>query len=201
MTMHDEVGFSTGIYVVRRRSKVEYDNDGYLTRPALLDHDATTIDSITDEITIVDHGATTGVGPVWVTTDDTLPVPLDDRMYWIIRVDDDTIRLATSAANALANVSVDLIDEGLGSLHVASHFLMNADIQAEGGRTLDDAPEAQVTAETRTCFTSVKLYTREPGFEPDVVLIDGEEWRVDKVEHFPVISGHYRAKLVRMDPP
>lgn len=81
---------------------------------------------------------------------------------------------------------------------------ISADIQPEGGRLIDDVPETQGSRdERRTCFTSTKLYTREPGFEPDVVTIDGERWRVDGVIYYGVLSdpGHYRATLVRLEAP
>jgi hypothetical protein len=75
----------------------------------------TAVDNATDEITIVGHGQVTGDGPAAIrnTLGGDLPTGLAlVTDYWIIRVDDDTIKLASSSANALANTPINLTTDG-----------------------------------------------------------------------------------------
>ena len=80
-------------------------------------------------------------------------------------------------------------------------FPVSMSIQPITGRALKDLPEGQHAEDLRIAYTSTRLFTREPGFEPDIVTINGEDWRVSNVEHFEVISGHYRATLERLVTP
>lgn len=202
MSLHDETGFKTGDYKVIRRGKAEYTDEGRYIAAADVDLDVTSVNFALDRLSIPAHGLETGAGPLWVSTDDTLPAGLDSSlMYWVIKVDANTLRLATSKANAEDGIAVNFTDAGVGQLHLASYFYLSAAIYPSGGRFLSDEPEAQSTDESRTCFTSTRLFTREPGFDPDIVVIDGEEWRVDRVEYFGVISSHYRATLIRTEAP
>lgn len=82
---------------------------------------------------------------------------------------------------------------------------IEADIQDAGGTDLKDLPEGVHSSEVRTVFTSSALFGPHPGdpegLEADVLLIGEERWRVTKVSHFPVISGHYRATIQRLKTP
>ena len=63
------------------------------------------------------HGLTTGLGPVTVTSTTTLPAPLvAGTPYWIIRTSNTAIKLATSAANAAAGTAVNVTSTGSGTL-------------------------------------------------------------------------------------
>lgn len=73
------------------------------------------VDATENTITITGHGRVTGDGPVRVglTGDGTLPAGLSaSTNYFVIVVDEDTIKLATSAANAAAGTAVDITGTG-----------------------------------------------------------------------------------------
>ena len=81
---------------------------------------ATAVDPGTDRITVTGHGLVTGMGPY--TLDDngnTAPTGLTDGTnYWVIRVDNDTIELADSRANALTSSQVDITADGSGTINL-----------------------------------------------------------------------------------
>lgn len=69
--------------------------------------------AVTDICTAVAHGYATGLR-VAASSTVTLPAGLSATNYWIIKIDADTFKLATSAANALAGTAVDITDTGTG---------------------------------------------------------------------------------------
>ena len=78
------------------------------------------VDPAADTLTVTAHGRETGTGPVRLTTSGTPPTGLGTSInYWLVRVDDDTLKLAASKANALAGLTVDFMDEGAGRHKVA----------------------------------------------------------------------------------
>jgi hypothetical protein len=78
----------------------------------------------TNAVTCTAHGKISGYGPVRLTTSDTLPAGLSTGTdYWLINVDANTVKFATSAANALAGTAVDFTDVGAGT------FAMQATVQ------------------------------------------------------------------------
>jgi len=80
------------------------------------DDDVEAVDTGDDELTLTAHGLLTGDGPVQFTTTDTLPAGLSLATdYWVIRVDNDTIQVASSLANAIAGTLVDITDVGTGT--------------------------------------------------------------------------------------
>lgn len=79
------------------------------------------VDHTTNQITITGHGKVTGDGPVDIRALEggTLPgnlSPLTD--YWLIRVDDDTVKLADSSALALLGTARDITSNGTGTRHI-----------------------------------------------------------------------------------
>lgn len=73
-------------------------------------------DAAEDTFTLEEHNYDTGDGPYQVDTDNTLPAGLAGSTdYWIIKVDEDTFKLATSYANAIAGTAVNVTDAGTGS--------------------------------------------------------------------------------------
>lgn len=69
----------------------------------------------TDQLTVTAHGQVTGNGPaaVFVGAGGVIPgglAPVTD--YWLVVVDANTVKLATSSANALANVTIDITSTG-----------------------------------------------------------------------------------------
>lgn len=73
------------------------------------------VDNTTDTFTSVAHGLNTGdgAGAMFVGTGGVIPTglaPVTD--YWAIRVDADHFKLASSSANALANVPINITTNG-----------------------------------------------------------------------------------------
>lgn len=78
-----------------------------------------TASSAANTLSIAGHGLLTGDGPIAVRGVDgaALPSPLLEQVdYWVIRVDDNTIRLATSSGAANAGTFIDLATDGSGTL-------------------------------------------------------------------------------------
>lgn len=84
--------------------------------PAFVDFNFTA-DSSTDEIHAVAHGLKTGDGPVRVSNaGGGLPTGLLAATdYWVIKVDADNIKLATSQANAIAGTAINVTTNGTGT--------------------------------------------------------------------------------------
>jgi len=70
-------------------------------------------------ITIEAHGYITGT-KIALTTGGSLPAGLSATNYWVIKVDADTLKLATSLANAVAGTAVDITGDGSGILTAAA---------------------------------------------------------------------------------
>lgn len=76
---------------------------------------------------------------------------------------------------------------------------IDASIQPVSGRMLQDLPEGQHAEESRLVYTRTELKTRTPGTDPDIISIDGEDYRVTRVEKYGTISGgHYRVWAERV---
>jgi hypothetical protein len=74
-----------------------------------------TATAATDVIAATAHGLTTG-DMVMCTTTNTLPAPLSvERMYWAIRVDDDSFKLAYNRPRALLGTAIDITAVGSGT--------------------------------------------------------------------------------------
>jgi hypothetical protein len=69
---------------------------------------------INNTITIASHGYATGL-KVAATTAGTLPTGLSATDYYVIKVDASTIKLASSAANAIAGTAVNITGDGSGT--------------------------------------------------------------------------------------
>lgn len=76
-----------------------------------------TADNTTEELTVTGHGLVTGDGIGRLTNSGgALPAGLATATdYWIIKVDADKFKLATSRANAFAGTAVTLTDDGTGT--------------------------------------------------------------------------------------
>lgn len=86
-----------------------------------------------------------------------------------------------------------------------STISIQASVQALSGRELKDLPENRRADDYREVFTNSPLYTVQPATSlvpqvdvPDLILINGEQYRVIKVKYHGVISGHYRAVVERI---
>ena len=75
-----------------------------------------TADNSTDRLTATAHGMSTGDGPFEVSSAGTLPTGLAaSTNYWCIRVDDNTLQVASSLANAKSGTAVTFSDNGTGA--------------------------------------------------------------------------------------
>lgn len=75
-----------------------------------------TVDPTTDIATVTGSNVVTGTGPVQVSTTTTLPAGLAaSTNYWLIRVDADHFKFATSYANAIAGTAIDITTAGTGT--------------------------------------------------------------------------------------
>lgn len=97
---------------------VSFDNDGvgaHAVAPVVVAFEDTDINAGTDTITDTGHGLVTGtVGQV--TTDGVLPTGISaSTNYYIIRVDANSFRLATSLALALAGTPAPISADGSGT--------------------------------------------------------------------------------------
>lgn len=85
------------------------------------DKTVTAIDVVANTFTVPAHALITADGPISVDSLGVLPggvvVDLD---YWVIVVDANTLKLATSFANARAGVAVDVLSTGVGSVVLSS---------------------------------------------------------------------------------
>lgn len=71
------------------------------------------VDITNDTITLEDHGYETGQAVIYdARGGGALAGLVSGTTYYVIRIDSDTIKLATSAANALANTSINLTGTG-----------------------------------------------------------------------------------------
>ena len=139
----------------------------------------------TGTINKVAHGLSTGDGPVQLTTTGTLPSGYAlATNYWVISTGSDTLKLASSLANALAGTFVVISSNGTGTHTLAAvagtKRLMN-------GQFLYTATQAEtnvvsswfsITVEESASFSkteqTIDLYTREM----DEILV-GSHTRAD----------------------
>jgi hypothetical protein len=118
---------------------------------AAKDFDPADVNIATDQITIVAHGYTTGVKGQFTSTG-TLPGGLNLATdYWIIKVNNDTLSVATSLANAEAG-TVELINSsGTGTHTFTPSTFGGAVLKLQSsidGNNFVDLPSCQVTINT-----------------------------------------------------
>lgn len=115
---------------------------------ALVIADDTFTAAASDICTNVAHGRQTGDGPVQLTTSAAdLPLNLLTATdYWFIRLTDDTFSFASSLANALAGIAVDIDDAGTGT-HTYS----------DTGSTKDPSNSFTITGNAAGDWFSVKV--------------------------------------------
>lgn len=91
------------------------------------------VDARADTLAITGHGRATGDGPVELATDGTAPGGLAVATpAWLIRVDDDTVKLAATFLDAMDGVAIDITDAGTG----AHRLIARADTVRAGAEIL-----------------------------------------------------------------
>ena len=117
------------------------------------------VDAVThgaDTLTIAAHGRTTGDGPFQFTTTGTLPAGMALATdYWLVVVDDATLKLTTTFAYSVAAIPtiLDITSAGAGT-----HTMVDTDDTAAAGEeilhTARGARTAQVTAQ---CYAATSV--------------------------------------------
>jgi hypothetical protein len=107
---------------------------------------AFTANATTDVLTLEDHGFVLGKGPVLVSNEGgALPGGLAaSTWYWPIPIDVDTFKLATTRANAIYNIPIDITTNGSGTNSI--RYAANA--QAVMERLRQGTPYEVVRAES-----------------------------------------------------
>jgi hypothetical protein len=86
-------------------------------RPLVIADTVFTAENVANLFTAAAHGMLTGDGPVTVANSGGgLPAGLAAATnYWVVKISDNTFKLATSLANALAGTTVDITTDGTGT--------------------------------------------------------------------------------------
>ena len=96
-----------------------------------------------DTITYNDHRFITGQRVTYNDGGGTAIAPLSDGVYYIIKNDKNTIKLATSISNALASVPVNLATLGVGSSHTLNVAFDN--VNTKFSATYDNGTKAHMS--------------------------------------------------------
>lgn len=116
------------------------------------------VDIDTETFTVTAHGYATGL-KVALTTDGTLPAGLSATDYYVIKVDDDNIQLATSQANALLGTAVPVTTVGVGTQTLTPAALAGGSyklqVSMDGVNYMDLAAATAVTVSVTTLIEKV----------------------------------------------
>lgn len=128
-----------------------------------------TADPATDRLAITSHGFKTGLkGQVSTTT--TLPAPLAATTdYFVIVVDANNIKLATTLANAQAGTAIDITDAGAGTHTFTATALAGASVKIQAsidGTTWVDVPSTTnaITASATILYNVDRPYYKYARF-------------------------------------
>lgn len=127
--------------------------------PAADTFEPSDVDATEDTITITAHGLTTGL-KVQVSSATTLPAGLTGATdYFVIVVDADTFKLASSLANALAGTDVDITDQGTGTHTITPTALAGAAVKLQksnnGTSWVDEGSATNITADVELALEKV----------------------------------------------
>lgn len=90
---------------------------------------------------------------------------------------------------------------GIYSSGGTSTFSISASVQPLSGRDLKDLAEGMRADDFRTVWTLSELISLKVSNTPDVILIDGDHYRVNTVKHRTILSNFYRCIVERTDVP
>jgi hypothetical protein len=94
------------------------------------------VDATANTVALPKHGLDTGRVMQVSNTGGGLPGGLSAQVpYWVIRVDQDTIKLATSEANAFAGTAIDITTQGTGT-----HTIKDVTVEKFTGSMIDTHP-------------------------------------------------------------
>lgn len=194
--------YTTGLYLVKRHARGTR-IDGFYVPSVEVDLAVTAVDSDLDQLTIPAHGLATGQGPLYFAADTPpgglyLLVP-----YYVVVIDTDHIQLSPSAAEALAFTAIDILSEGVNVARISTNLVQLMSIQP-AQMSLDDQPFGQRMDDHRKFWSIPPLYGRDGrngGFDPDIVVIDDEEWRVETVDFYAIRGQFYSGTLTKLESP
>ncbi len=125
------------------------------------------VDAVADEITVTAHTFVTGARVTLENDADDLPVPLTETDdFFVIVVDDDTVKLATSLVNAVAGTAIDLSDVGTGDTVIGG---MAKTIEFPAADILTGAGAAFVPLGASLVFPAISTWTAK-GFGAGAAL-------------------------------
>ncbi len=110
------------------------------------------VNTTTEKITITAHGFNTGL-KVAATTNGVLPAGLSATNYWVIKIDADTIQLASSLANAEAGTPVNITAAAGGGTHTLTPAAAGSNV-AKMQKSVDGTNWVDVASQTVTIATS-----------------------------------------------
>ncbi len=111
------------------------------------------VSTTADTITIASHGMVTGA-KIALTTAGTLPTGVTATTYWMIKVDANTLKFASSLANAAAGTAVDLTTPGIGTHTLTPALLVTTGAVAKLQVSNDGTNFTDVTSATVTITTA-----------------------------------------------
>lgn len=112
----------------------------------------------------------------------------------------DTFKTGTFAVTRTVAATYDTN----GRVVAGSTSVVNVDasIRPLSGRDLRVLPEGHHASNLRILYSKVDIFTRTPANDPDVVLVDGENWEVLTVETYGFFDGgHIKATIARITTP
>jgi hypothetical protein len=116
---NDHIKFATSLANANAGTAIDITSTG--TGTLTVTNYSSNVDTLTEQINIASHGFVTGQR-VQVSSDNTLAGGLSASTdYYVIKDDNNHIRLATSLANANAGTAVDLTSSGTGTLTVTGY--------------------------------------------------------------------------------
>lgn len=112
----------------------------------------TSVDASANTFTATAHGRLTGDGPVRLTSTGTFPGgTAASTDYWIIKIDNDTFKLASKFVDAIGLVAIDLTSTGSGTIQ-----LIDTASTLRAGEEIHHISRGLVKVTlTLECFTSV----------------------------------------------
>lgn len=132
----------------------------------IADDTVESVDAGADTLTLTAHGLLTADGPVRFSTTGTLPGGLAvDTDYWLIKVDADTLKVASSFLNALDGTAINLSDTGSGT-----HSLEDTgETERQGSEIAHKARGQRNVTLTMQCFAEDATGTARAGAILDAV--------------------------------
>ncbi len=126
---------------------------GSITKAVTVAGTSAAVSTANDTITIASHGMVTGA-KIALTTAGTLPTGVTATTYWMIKVDANTLKFASSLANAAAGTAVDLTTPGIGTHTLTPALLVTTGAVAKLQVSNDGTNFTDVTSATVTITTA-----------------------------------------------